>query len=179
AIFGENIAEIGKANQDSKEDLLSSLNYACTRWCYYQLNLFGDPTLTFYQSDNKAPKKPMKPTGEKSGTIGDEYSFSSFTTDPNGDSIYYKWDFGDGTFSEWLGPFKSGDVVSTTHQWDRWGRYEVKVKARDEHRTESDWSDPLPISMPVVHKFPLLHLLLNFLEKYFPNILNYLNEIRV
>jgi hypothetical protein len=177
AIFGENIAEIGKANQDSKEDLISSLHYSCIRWCYYQLNLFGDPTLTFYQSNNKAPKKPMKPTGEKSGTIDDEYSFSSFTTDSDGDSIYYKWDFGDGTFSDWLGPYKSGDVVSTTHQWNRWGRYEVKVKARDEHRAESDWSDPLPVSMPVIQKFPLLQLLFNFLEKCFPKIFTYLNEI--
>ncbi len=174
AVFGENIPEIGKANQDSKEDLLSNLHYSCIRWCYYQLNLFGDPTLTFYDSENNPPKKPMKPTGEKTGEVGNEYTFSSFTNDPDGDKIFYKWDFGDGTFSDWLGPFKSGDVVSTTHQWDRWGRYNVKIKARDEHRTESDWSDPLPISMPVFHNFPLLNLIFEFIEEHFPKLFNYL-----
>jgi len=43
AIFGEGILEIGRANQDSKEDNLWDINGACIRWCYYELNLFGDP----------------------------------------------------------------------------------------------------------------------------------------
>lgn len=43
AIIGENIACLGKANQDSKEDNLWDINGDCIRWCYYELNLFGDP----------------------------------------------------------------------------------------------------------------------------------------
>ena len=177
AVFGENIPEIGKANQDSKEDILSRIHYSCMRWCYYQLNLFGDPTLAFYNSENNPPDKPARPSGVKRGTTGEEYNFSTSTTDPDGDKIYYKWDFGDGTFSDWLGPFNSGEKVSTTHQWSRWGIYNVKVKARDEHRAESDWSDPLPIGMPVYHNFPLLKLVFEFLEKYFPQIYSLLDKI--
>ena len=41
AVFGENITEIGRANQDSKEDNLYIINRSTMRWCYYQLNLFG------------------------------------------------------------------------------------------------------------------------------------------
>ncbi len=42
----ENMTTLGEANQDSKEDNLYRLNESCMRWCYYQLNLFGDPALT-------------------------------------------------------------------------------------------------------------------------------------
>ena len=61
AIFGESIPEIGKANHDSKEDNLNRINGGCMRWCYYQTNLFGDPTLTFYTSENNDPNKPPCP----------------------------------------------------------------------------------------------------------------------
>ena len=177
AIFGENIPEIGKANQDSKEDILSRLYYPCMRWCYYQLNLFGDPTLAFYNNENNPPNKPARPTGVKKGKVGEEYNFSTSTSDQDGDMIYYKWDWGDGTFSDWLGPFNSGEEVSITHQWSRLGIYNVKVKARDEHRDESDWSDPLYIRMPIYQNIPLLNLVFEFLEKYFPQIYSLLDKI--
>lgn len=176
AVFGENIPEIGKANQDSKEDLLSYLHSSCIRWCYYQLNLFGDPTLTFYNSENNPPNIPVRPFGENKGTIGEEYTFSTSTTDQDGDYLYYKWDFGDGTFSEWIGPFNSGDEIFVNKQWSRWGFYNVKVKARDEHRAESDWSDPLPVSMPAFHNFPLIKLIFEFLETYFPQFFYFLSK---
>lgn len=49
AIFGENITAIGYANSDSKEDNISFVaGNGMIRWCYYQLNLFGDPSLDIY-----------------------------------------------------------------------------------------------------------------------------------
>jgi len=47
AVFNtaEGIPEIGKANHDSKEDNLYRISDGCMRWCYYELNLFGDPTV--------------------------------------------------------------------------------------------------------------------------------------
>ena len=36
---------LGKANQDSKEDNLYRIDEQCMRWCYYEINLFGDPAL--------------------------------------------------------------------------------------------------------------------------------------
>ena len=170
AVFGENIPEIGKANQDSKEDVLHRINSPCMRWCYYQLNLFGDPTLTFYNDDNHAPAKPTRPSGLKIGKIGKEYTFKSTTTDIDGDKLHYKWDFGDGTFSEWRGPYESDDESEVSHTWSKIGTYQVKVKARDEHRAESEWSDPLPVKMPICYNLPLLTVLFELLEKYFPQI---------
>ena len=47
AVYGEGMMEMGRANQDSKEDNLYRINDECGRWCYYELNLFGDPTVQF------------------------------------------------------------------------------------------------------------------------------------
>ncbi|MEM2582962.1 MAG: choice-of-anchor J domain-containing protein, partial [Candidatus Thermoplasmatota archaeon] len=46
AVFGENIKEIGKANHRSKEFNLYRINEAGFRWCYYTLNLLGDPEIS-------------------------------------------------------------------------------------------------------------------------------------
>lgn len=170
AVFKENITSIGKANQDSREDCLSKINGQCMRWCYYQVNLFGDPTLTFFPPQNTVPSKPATPSGDSIGHTGTNYTFTSSATDPDGDKLYFKWSFGDGTFSSWMGPYNSDDQVSASHNWSKRGKYEVKVKVRDEHRAESDWSDPAPIRMPVDPDFPLLRIILHFLENYFPQL---------
>ncbi len=39
--------EMGRANQDSKEDNIYRIDESCMRWCTYQLTLFGDPTVPF------------------------------------------------------------------------------------------------------------------------------------
>ena len=43
AALGDGILEVGRANQDSKEENVSMINENCMRWIYYELNLFGDP----------------------------------------------------------------------------------------------------------------------------------------
>ncbi|MGC9308596.1 MAG: C25 family cysteine peptidase, partial [Thermoplasmatota archaeon] len=44
AVYNESMPEIGKANQDSKHDNLWRVGgYDTARWCYYTINLLGDP----------------------------------------------------------------------------------------------------------------------------------------
>jgi len=117
------------------------------------------------------PDKPEKPSGHTSGTAGVEYEYSTFTTDPNNDQIYYKWDWGNGNMSDWIGPYDSGIEISMIHSWEK-GSYSIKVKARDIYGEESPWSEPLPISMPKIKQFnitPLFQLIKLFpiLEKIF------------
>ena len=45
ATLGERILQLGRANQDSREDNVYDINGDCIRWCFYELNLFGDPEL--------------------------------------------------------------------------------------------------------------------------------------
>lgn len=167
AVFGEDITVVGKANQDSKEENLKKINGQCMRWCYYEMNLFGDPTLAFFTSENAPPEEPSKPSGTATGHVGQSYNYTTCATDSDNDTLFYKWSFGDGTFSSWLGPFSSGEQVSITHNWSKWGNYAVKVKSRDEHRSESDWSDPLPVKMPYKPRVSFLEYLIDLLYQHF------------
>ncbi len=177
AVFGENITSIGKANQDSKEENLKKINGQCIRWCYYEMNLFGDPTLTFFTRNNTSPEKPLTTSGTRRGKVGQSYTFNASTSDSDGDTLYYKWSFGDGTFSAWFGPYTSGEQVSVLHNWSKWGNYKVQVKARDEHRSESDWSDPLLVKMPFILRVPLIERIFEFLEQHFPRLYFLLNTL--
>ncbi len=58
ALFGEDIRELGKANHDSKEDNNGRFAQATIRWCYYQTNLFGDPSLKIH--DPSPPPHEIK-----------------------------------------------------------------------------------------------------------------------
>jgi hypothetical protein len=120
------------------------------------------------------PNKPSTPSGPISGKIGIEHIYTANTTDPNGDPLYYWFDWGDGTNSGWLGPYESGDGGSSSHVWDEKGIYEIRVKAKDTHGLESDWSDPLSTSM--TKNKVLTPLLQRFLERY-PNLFPILRNL--
>jgi len=117
---------------------------------------------------NSAPTKPSIPSGETGGTVGETYVYTASTTDPDGDQIWYWFDWGDGNNSGWVGGISSGATVSASHSWSVKGEYVVKVKARDKYYAESPWSDPLPISMPKVGFKSLLFQFLEQLLERFP-----------
>ncbi len=45
AMFAEEIYPLADVNNDSKEDVIWNLSYGANRWCFYELNLFGDPSM--------------------------------------------------------------------------------------------------------------------------------------
>ncbi len=132
---------------------------------YYQI-----PSLF---NNNNPPNKPSKPSGEINGKTGEEYIYTTSTTDPDNDNVYYLFDWGNGMTSFIQGPYESGEECSGSGIWFEEGNYEIKVKAIDEHGAESDWSDPLSISMPksksinefnpwifrLIQRFPILEYL--------------------
>jgi len=63
--------------------------------------------------------------------MGQEYSYTRSATDPDGDQVYYLWDWGDGNTSGWLGPYASGQAVTITHTWEKGGSYEIRARAKD------------------------------------------------
>ncbi len=97
--------------------------------------------------ENSAPLRPPQPDGTISGRFNVMYNYTASTTDPDGDNIYYMFSWGDGTYSDWMGPYESGLAVTATHSFTK-GYYSIRVKAKDTLDNESEWSDPLPISMP-------------------------------
>lgn len=94
---------------------------------------------------SQPPETPQRPNGPTEGIVNYNYTFSTITTDPEGNHVYYKWNWSDGTFSNWLGPYDSGDVVLVRHTWTGAGTYVVRVKAKDIYSHESSWSDPKTI----------------------------------
>ena len=131
--------------------------------------------LAWWESDlNQKPYIPERPSGSTSGKPNIEYSYSSSTIDPQNDNLFYLFNWGDGNDSGWLGPFNSGETCEATYYWESQGNYEIKVKARDIHESESDWSDSLVVSMPrsksisefnpwifrIIQRFPILEFLL-------------------
>jgi hypothetical protein len=121
-----------------------------------------------------SPSTPEQPTGATSGRIYMEYTYRTSTTDLDNDEVYYKWSTGENV-SEWLGPYKSGESVYFKHSWNTKGSYQIKAKAKDVQGLESDWSDPLPISMPYSYN-PILQLL-EWLFERFPNAFPILQQL--
>jgi predicted secreted protein len=115
---------------------------------------------------------PLKPTinGPTTGTVNNEYPYTSSTTDPEGNQVFYWFDWADGTNSGWLGPYNSGEECNAFHTWTSKGNYEIKVKAKDIYGAESNWSDPLPITMPYSYypKNQFLELLFQYFPHAFP-----------
>ena len=101
---------------------------------------------------NSPPNKPEKPSGPD-GTllqrvrVGKSYTYSTTTTDPDGDDIWYNWSWGDYTYSGWDGPYDSGGTGVSSHIWSETGTYLVKVQAMDSKGAKSDWSDPLEVKV--------------------------------
>lgn len=94
---------------------------------------------------NSPPNVPDRPSGEVIILPGVAYTYTTSTIDPDDDSIWFKWDWGDGTFSDWLGPYDSEEEASESHIWSQ-GTYEVTVKAKDSRNPETDWSAPLTVN---------------------------------
>ncbi len=102
---------------------------------------------TNYNEGNSPPNKPNIPIGEDIGQTDQEYTYSTFSTDPEEDQIYYLFDWGDNTNSGWLGPFDSGIPCNAVHSWPKKGMYNIMVKAKDIDEIESEWSDPLSVTI--------------------------------
>ena len=138
-------------------------------------SLWGNPDLGIAPTyTNNIPEKPYPPNGPCTGKIKREYTYTTSATDPEGEQLYYCWSWGDRNV-EWIGPYNSEEEISTTHTWSDQGEFEIKVKVKDIHGGESEWSDPLVVSMPKnrmiypslfrfldnhLHLFPILQRLL-------------------
>ena len=69
---------------------------------------------------------------------------------------------------EWIGPFESGESITTSHIWESEDSYSIQVKSRDIYGSESEWSDPLTVTMPRTKIFNQLPRILGWLFERFP-----------
>ncbi len=117
------------------------------------------------------PDTPLIPSGRAQGHNGTGYRYTTSTSHPSSDAIWYQWDWGDETQSEWLGPYASGAPCEAAHTWVTSGTYRIQVKAKDSADCESDWSDPFIVSMPLV-RYPHFVVTLSWNGFRFPAFLD-------
>lgn len=126
------------------DNLWYSLKYETFEWGA----LWGNPDLTMGTvTTSNPPNQPDMPSGPNKGTMNMGYTFSTRAIDPDGDQVYYKWDWGDGQSSDWLGPYNSGLTTQASHTWTQLGTYEIKAKAKDVNEATSEWSESLIIQI--------------------------------
>jgi hypothetical protein len=119
---------------------------------------------TTINTPNSAPNTPTI-SGPTSGKPGKIYKYTIAATDPDSDMIYGYIIWGDNTTTDWVGPYVSGAEFSVTHSWAENGTYSVKVKVKDEHGTESDWTT-LDVTMPYSYNIPFQLIWERLLERF-------------
>ena len=121
--------------------------------------LFGSPVIAFNKlfvgtaaptgqngtlycfGTNHPPEAPDQPEGPTYGYVGVEYTYSvDPVTDPDGDDVFYLFDWGDGTNTGWI------STPNASKTWDEDGYFEVKVKVKDIYDAENE-SEPLEVTI--------------------------------
>ena len=156
----------GKTDLYDKGELNFSRDDGETWYTYEPGENIKFVTYGYNIDDNSKPHTPRRPYGPVEFKKNTEQTFFVKTTDAENDDIYYKMDYGDGTESEWVGPVNSGDIVGFNCSWDK-GTYKIRVKAKDIHGDEGEWSDTLGINVKT--KFSKNGKQLNLMEKILDN----------
>jgi len=126
---------------------------------------------------NEPPDKP-EIEGQRRFKEGEggEYPYTIFSTDSEGDDVYYCINWSDGTI-DWFGPYESGEeiTINVTIPLEKGTYVLFKVKAKDIFDAESDWAI-LEVTVPKsqnmwflrwLERFPILNQIVNLLmEKW-------------
>jgi len=95
---------------------------------------------------NNPPNMPTMPSGPGSGKIKRTYRYTTSATDPDGDTLKYTFDWGDGVTSV-TRSVRSGISASSFHTWGKAGTYQIKVMATDSKGATSIWSSRLVVTI--------------------------------
>ena len=103
-------------------------------------SLTGNFNLAEGTGGNNPPNTPSVPDGPSSGTTGTPYDFSSSATDPDGNNVAIRFDWGNGVMSDWSSYVSSGSPVTMSYAWGSAGTFYVKAQAKDLDGATSGWS---------------------------------------
>lgn len=100
---------------------------------------------------NSPPEIPIKPFGPISLEMGVEYIFTSKTNDKDDDRIRYRFDWGDGSLSNWTDFVISNISISKTHAWNSISEYNIRVISQDITGKNSSWSQALNVKVSQIN----------------------------
>jgi len=95
--------------------------------------------------ENAPPGAPVKPVGPAFVEAGTVNIYNSSAFDPEGGLVRLRFDWGDGSFSDWSGFVNSNVSVSSSHSWSNVSSYTVRAIAQDEAGSNSSWSETLTV----------------------------------
>ena len=121
---------------------------------------------------------PSTPTGPSSGDINEVLTYSTGgSTSSLGHSVQYRFNWGDGSYSEW------SSSTSASHSWSSSGNYMVQAQARSSANSDisSSWSgsksviiNPSPITKQIVISYSSTTA--NHLGEYFEYLEEWMYE---
>jgi PKD domain len=168
--FEDNLIEEGlKGKADTEEGIGNINGYVSIEelYNYYVKEQYKSPSypliprlqddyrwqlsLTFHNLsgvENQPPYGQLRPIGPTTGKKNTNYTFYVSAKDYDGDKIYYKFNWNDGNYSEWLGPYNSSEICEASHKWSKKGSYHVDVWIRDDKHSGSNYkTDTLRIDI--------------------------------
>jgi PKD repeat protein len=123
-----------------------------------------DTADVFIKGESNNPPNTPVIDGQINGEVGEEYEYTLSSTDPDGDDVSYRIDWGDDSGEIDIGIYyPSGEEQTAKHTWTEEDTYIVRVKAKDIFGAESEWGT-LEVSMP--KSKAINSLLLRLLENY-------------
>jgi hypothetical protein len=121
------------------------MNYDCAYsglgYAFYWMTL----DMSYAESENNPPQTPSLPQGPVQGSVRNSLSYTTSTVDPDGDSVRFTFNWGDGSTSQ-TGLVRSGRG-SASHIWRQAGTYQVAAKATDSKGGQSAWSANFLVSI--------------------------------
>jgi len=106
----------------------------------------------------------------QAGLIHTPYTYQAKTNHKNVSVVYYQFDWGDGSMSEWLGRYDPGEWCNASHSWNDSGVYAIRVRASDKIAWESNWSEAREFYIPKIPRLVPLVERLCALTKRFPRL---------
>ena len=122
-------------------------------WKIIAWDQFGEKTsgsIWSFTTTDEPNIRPTPPdiTGKINIKVNTEYEYTFVSSDENEDDLYYYVSWGDGTITDWVGPYASGDSIVLTHTWEKKGDTIIQAKSKDIYDLQSSWGT-LDIAVPV------------------------------
>ena len=105
----------------------------------------GPPVTPPPSSENQPPSTPLEPSGPVFIEVGTSYEYTDSAVDPDGDQVRLRFDWGDGSLSNWTGFVASNTSVAASHVWGTVSTYLIRAIAQDTNGSNSSWSDSLTV----------------------------------
>ena len=127
------------ANPNTADGINQNTDYNIAQNTLYLDSMHPSCIILPKYNENYAPIKPTI-TGPAKGVPGTQYTFTFSSIDPENETIELYIDWGDGTNTNWIGPYNSGEIVTLNHIWNAEKEYTIKAKAKDINGAQSEWS---------------------------------------